>query len=252
MTAEEHVVAVHVERGRVRAVCASPSGAELSRVSLPAVRSVTYTQAVSDAVRRVQALAGRRADDARRVVVGASRASLVHSQRRRRVPSGPYWRECLATSLEYDLATSVVVRTATALAALVEGYAGLAAGAPDGRFVYINLGSYTEICMVENGEVVREAAALTRSDLDLEGAATPQAVQKVIELLLPFLRPFVVTPPVIVTRTMPRRSDDSDAIWLRTGFVRYSTLRPRLMTAEVSDSKVLDGALLLSTGRRER
>ena len=173
------VAAVHLGATSITGVCAHGSGCHPATTTRQLRHSTAYDNLIRDVVGHACTAAGAAASNLEHVVVGVSYASLHRSHMFRRIPTGPYWQDAIATGLEFQLATRVNAASAIELAALAESQYGLAEVGRD--FVLVQAGGYVEVGLF--------ADARLRTGGIVGGPGHPRGVRERLQLaVIPLLR----------------------------------------------------------------
>ncbi|WP_127506385.1 hypothetical protein [Actinoplanes solisilvae] len=205
---------------------------------------MTFDAAVIAAVRQVSAKAGLPAESLASLVVGASFDSLRNARMLRHVPGGRYWRDVLATSLEFGLPVPASVHTAIELAATAEAAARAKVLIGAGDFLLIRAQRHVEAGLFRNGSLRHEEFAV------LDGAIDPLLIERLADLAEPLLRAGRPQPVVIWGTTTSNdrllRHDLSAELRIRGLDV------PRFRPSSAGIDAVLTGGLLLAMAQVRR
>jgi predicted NBD/HSP70 family sugar kinase len=226
------VIGVSVKAAIITGVFRDHTGRTIV-VGRPAIRSLTYHQAIAEVVRDACAEAGSSLSTIGRIVVGVSPASLQPSRLRRRIPGGPHWRDVLTTALEFEFAAPVVVRSAIELAALAEQRYGAAKDAQN--FALLQAGPEVEAGYFPDGRLTKATFFAARtSDGDM-AARLCQALLPVLRSSRPDL--------VIVGGPTLGRSGAALCAALRRALFDSGARPPAITLTGLAGDAVLAGAL---------
>lgn len=236
------VAAVHLGATSITGACAHGSGCHPATTTRQLRHSTAYDNLIRDVVGHACTAAGAAASNLEHVVVGVSYASLHRSHMFRRIPTGPYWQDAIATGLEFQLATRVSVASAIELAALAESRHGSAT--VDRRFVLVQAGAYVEAGLFYDGRL--------RTGGIVGGPGHPRTVlARLQQAVIPLLRSSKAR--LVVIGGINRRRGPGLCADLRAALVENGVGRSEVVPTGLVGDPVIAGALhVAASGRRAR